>query len=158
MWLPYLVAKPKPKTKPLLVVSAGLDYAIPKRNCLWNLVPVAMPLRITLPIVGNKLDSGQITASNFGPYNAVGAMARSLPPSSSPSRMIPKITRVLAINWLKRTKKLTTLGKLFRWLDDQCAGGFTARQPFDEGHNVSQDDMSITVVIYGRSFWGDLTK
>jgi len=136
---------------PLLVVSAGLDYVIPKGTA-YELSASSNATSDDVTYSWEQLDSGQITASNFGPYNAAGAMARSLPPTSSPSRMIPKITRVLANKLTQENPKVNDpwetvplIGRSMRW-------GVTARQPFEEGHNVSQDDMSITVVSTAGPF------
>ena len=83
MWLPYLVGETQTQNEPLLVVSAGLDYAIPKGTA-YELSASSNAASDNVTYSWEQLDSGQITASNFGPYNAAGAMARSLPPSSSP--------------------------------------------------------------------------
>ena len=42
-----------------------------------------------------QLDVGQVDATNFGPYNHIGAQARSLPPSLSPIRTVPGMDAVL---------------------------------------------------------------
>ena len=41
-------------------------------------------------------DDGVVTISNFGPTQTTGAMARSLPPTTSSDRYIPKLSRVVA--------------------------------------------------------------
>ena len=52
-------------------------------------------------------DNGGVTFADFGPTYNVGSMVRSLPPSSSPNRYIPKLSRVAA-NQLTETNP--TLG------------------------------------------------
>ena len=68
-----------------------------------------------------------------------------------PSRMIPKITRVLANKLTQENPKVNDpwetvplIGRSMRW-------GYSS-SAFDEGHNVSQDDMSITVVSTAGPF------
>ena len=59
---------------PLLVVSAGLDYAIPKGTA-YELSASSNAASDNVTYSWEQLDSGQITASNFGPYNAAGALS-----------------------------------------------------------------------------------
>lgn len=43
-----------------------------------------------------QTDNGIVTRAGFGPNNPVGAMFRSLPPSTLPTRYFPSLDRVLA--------------------------------------------------------------
>ena len=42
-----------------------------------------------------QLDTGKVDIYNFGPYNHLGAQARSMLPSISPVRVIPEMSAVL---------------------------------------------------------------
>jgi hypothetical protein len=79
--------------------DAGPDYVIPQGT--------AYVLRgsATDPDSGDALtycweqtDSGQVTNTSFGPNVINGSMNRSLPPTSSPNRYIPKLSRVASGN------------------------------------------------------------
>jgi hypothetical protein len=50
----------------------------------------------TLMYCWEQNDDGVVTISNFGPSLSSGAMARSLPPTTSSDRYIPKLSRVVA--------------------------------------------------------------
>lgn len=49
----------------------------------------------TLFYTWEQLDSGNIRSSDFGPQNRNGALARSLPPSVNPTRVLPNWNRIL---------------------------------------------------------------
>ncbi|MCH3880886.1 MULTISPECIES: reprolysin-like metallopeptidase [Tenacibaculum] len=77
--------------------NAGQNYTIPQGT--------AFVLRGTatdsdsgdnLMYSWEQTDSGQVTSGQFGPTRTVGAQARSLPPTTSPDRYIPKLSRVVA--------------------------------------------------------------
>ena len=77
--------------------NAGNDYTIPQGT--------AYVLRGTatdadedddLLYCWEGTDSGQVTSAQFGPTRTIGSMARSLAPTSSPNRYIPKLSRVVS--------------------------------------------------------------
>ena len=45
-----------------------------------------------------QLDSGEVSQENFGPQNAIGPQARSLPPSAESTRFIPNMSQILKGN------------------------------------------------------------
>ena len=76
--------------------NAGSDYTIPQGT--------AYVLRGTatdadedddLMYCWEGTDSGQVTSAQFGPTRTIGSMARSLAPTTSPNRYIPKLSRVV---------------------------------------------------------------
>ncbi|MCI2228889.1 M12 family metallo-peptidase [Polaribacter sp. MSW13] len=79
------------------VVNAGSDYVIPRGT------PYVLRGSATdadgedqLMYTWEQIDNGQVTTGQFGPTRAVGAMTRSLPPSTSSNRYVPKLSRVVA--------------------------------------------------------------
>jgi len=126
-------------------VDAGPDFFIP--------VGTAFELKIS-PIEGDasytycweQLDSAEIRSSNFGPFNATGALARSLPPSLNSSRTIPNLDRVLN-NQLTQVKPrlndawetVPLVGRSMRW-------GMTVRKQSETFTQLAQDEIEVTAV------------
>jgi subtilisin-like proprotein convertase family protein len=79
-------------------VSADRDYTLPIGTAYELKATGSDPDGDTLYYCWEQLDSGQVDASNFGPYNHLGAQARSLPPSVSPIRTVPQMDAVLEGN------------------------------------------------------------
>ncbi len=79
------------------VSDAGLDHVIP--------IGTAYVLKGSatdadgadnLMYCWEQTDSGQVSSSQFGPTRAVGAMVRSLTPTNSSDRYVPKLSRVIS--------------------------------------------------------------
>lgn len=79
-------------------VSADRDYTLPVGTAYELEATATDPDGDTIYYCWEQLDSGQVDAANFGPYNHLGAQARSLPPSLSPIRTIPQMEAVLEGN------------------------------------------------------------
>lgn len=79
-------------------VSADRDHTLPVGTAYELKATGSDPDGDALYYCWEQLDSGQVDASNFGPYNHLGAQARSLPPSISPSRSVPQLDAVLEGN------------------------------------------------------------
>ncbi len=75
--------------------SAGDDYVIPQGTA-YVLRGSASDLDSgdVLTYCWEQTDSGQVTNTTFGPTRTTGSMNRSLPPTTSPNRYIPKLSRV----------------------------------------------------------------
>lgn len=133
------------------VVNAGADYFIPQGT--------AYVLRgsATDPNAGDALmysweqtDSGQVTSAVFGPTNTQGAMARSLPPTASPDRFIPKFSSVLSGNLTQTNPNTSSSWETVSTVARDLNWNLTVRdrQPTATGLNgqTSSDNMKITVV------------
>ena len=79
------------------VANAGADYTIPQGT--------AYVLRGSatdadggdvLSYCWEQNNSGQVTRGQFGPTRTIGAQTRSLLPSASPNRYVPKLSRIVA--------------------------------------------------------------
>ena len=75
--------------------SAERDYSLPIGTAYELKASGSDPDGDVLYYCWEQLDAGQVDANNFGPYNHLGAQARSLPPSKSPIRVIPGMDAVL---------------------------------------------------------------
>ena len=90
------------------IANAGNDYHIPAGTA-YVLKGSASDLdgSDNLNFCWEQIDSGQTNYLNFGPDLTSGSMNRSLPPSNSPDRYIPRFSSVLAGN---TTQTNPTLG------------------------------------------------
>jgi len=79
---------------PVFITQAGDDYYIPI-GTPYELKAQQIESQMGTTYCWEQLDSGQITSDNFGPYNATGSMARSLPPYLDSYRMITNQERLI---------------------------------------------------------------
>lgn len=79
------------------VADAGDDYTIPQGTA-FKLVGSAIDSdeEDVLTYTWEQVDSGTTTSSNFGPAKTSGAVWRSRPPSTNPTRYMPARSRVLS--------------------------------------------------------------
>ena len=131
-------------------INAGSDYAIPIGTA-YELIG-SSNIENNVTYCWEQLDNGKITASNFGPHNASGATARSLPPKISPIRTIPSMVEVLknSLTQVNPTvndawETVSLLGRTLHW-------GLTGRFQQNDQFMVSQDDMKISVIASAGPF------
>ena len=126
-------------------IDAGPDFFI----------PVGTPFELTVdPVEGEddftycweQLDSDQIRSSNFGPFNGTGALARSLPPSLSPSRSIPNLERVLSNQLTQENPRINDAWETVPLVGRAMLWGLTVRKQASTFSQVAQDEMEINVV------------
>ena len=79
-------------------VSADRDYTLPVGTAYELKAVGSDPEGDSLHYCWEQLDTGQVDIYNFGPYNHLGAQARSMLPSISPKRVIPEMSAVLEGN------------------------------------------------------------
>ncbi|WGD36099.1 reprolysin-like metallopeptidase [Olleya sp. YS] len=78
------------------VADAGLDYTIPNGTAFILKGAASDPDPTdALTYCWEQIDSGVTTNSTFGPTKTTGAVWRSRPPSTSPNRYMPILSRVL---------------------------------------------------------------
>ncbi len=131
------------------LADAGSDYNIPK-GTPYVLKGSATDLDGTdnLTYCWEQIDSGTTNYQNFGPDLSSGAMNRSLPPSSSSNRYIPKFSSVLAGHVTQTNPTLgsdwesvSTVARTLNWaltVRDRSPANAT-------GGQTSYDRMQITV-------------
>jgi subtilisin-like proprotein convertase family protein len=78
------------------VANAGNDYTIPSGTAFILKATATDPDGADdLTYTWEQLNNGQTTSGNFGPTKATGPLWRSRPPSESPNRYMPILSRVL---------------------------------------------------------------
>ncbi|MGC6421477.1 MAG: reprolysin-like metallopeptidase [Flavobacteriaceae bacterium] len=147
---------PQPLTNTPPSVSAGNDYTIPKGTAYVLQATASDPDEEELYYCWEQLDTGEIGSSEFGPQNASGAQARSLPPRIESTRHIPQWDRILLGELIETEPKLNsdwetvpTVGRTLQW-------GVTVRDrqsvASGQGGLVDQDRMRITVLDQAGPF------
>ena len=138
------------------VVDAGPDYFIPIGTAYALTATATDPDGDTLYYTWEQMDDGNIENENFGPTNFSGALARSLPPTTSPIRSIPNEAAVRAGTLTQTTPNIysswetvATVGRTMNW-------AVTARDRFAEagtsGGRTHRDDVLLTVVDTQQPF------
>ncbi len=129
----------------ILNIDAGQNYTIPVGTPYELKVDLSPNLEVeNYTYCWEQLDSAEITSSNFGPYNPIGSMARSLPPNISPKRKIPNLKRILDSELTEQNPSIgddweTTplIGRKMQW-------GLTVRKQTPTLSLVAQDSIEIT--------------
>lgn len=132
------------------VANAGNDFTIPTGTAYILKGSATDPNGgDTLSYCWEQIDSGQVTNTSFGPTLTSGSMNRSLPPSSTSDRYIPKLDRVIT-GQLRQTnptinsawETVSIVGRTLNW-----ALTVRDREPTAVGLNgqSSFDLMQITV-------------
>ena len=145
-------------------VNAGTDIAIPQGTA-YKLEATASDANFPIYYSWEQLDGNQqIVQGNFGPTNTTGAMARSFLPTSTNIRYIPNMSRVVSGTLTKTNptndtsfpassddwETVSTVSRTLNW-------GVTVRDRSQSSTNtsggqVSQDDLTITVVPTAQAF------
>ena len=132
-------------------VSAGNDMIIPMGTA-YVLDAIAQDSDgDQLTYCWEQLDSGKVVANEFGPYLSAGSMNRSLPPTSSSRRTIPRLAAVLSGNLTESNPSIllnsgwetvSLIERTLRW-------GVTVRDRNQNDPNgvgfTAQDEKTITV-------------
>lgn len=130
-------------------VDAGIDYFIPKGTAYVLKGTATDPNGgDNLTYCWEQIDSGVTNYQNFGPDLPSSSMNRSLPPSSSPDRYIPRLSSVIAGNTIQTNPTLgsdwETVSNVARSLN--WALTVRDRSPRNAtGGQSSYDTMLITV-------------
>ncbi len=119
------------------------------------IIPIGTPYELKVDLSSNledenftycweQLDSGEITSSNFGPYNPVGSMARSLPPNISPQRTIPNLKRILDSELTEQNPSIGSDWETVPLIGRKMKWGLTVRKKTPTLSLVAQDSIEIT--------------
>lgn len=125
-------------------VDAGSDYSI----------PIGTPYELSIPEIEGEgitycweqLDSGLVTSENFGPYEVFGSMARSLPPKSIPSRIIPNKEQLLSNSLTQENPGVDDAWETTSLVERKLNWGLSVRKEQGDFVQVAQDKMEIAVV------------
>lgn len=134
-------------TNQIPVLSAGLDYNIPKGTA-YTLTAIATDTD-RLSYCWEQLDSGRVTSQDFGPNLLSESMNRSLLPDSLPSRTIPRMSNVLAGNLTQENPTIGSAWETVSLVERSLRWGITVRDRDQANPNgvgfSAQDEMNIRV-------------
>jgi subtilisin-like proprotein convertase family protein len=131
------------------IVDAGGDYTIPIGTAYELEATGTDPAGDTLFYCWEQLDSGQVDASNFGPYNHLGAQARSLPPSASSIRTLPEMEAVLNGKLIQVNPSLSSRWETVAMVDRTLTWGVTVRDRYPapaDGYGRIASDVKVLKV------------
>jgi subtilisin-like proprotein convertase family protein len=129
---------------PVFITHAGDDYYIPI-GTPYELKAQQLESQMGTTYCWEQLDSGQITSDNFGPYNATGSMARSLPPSLDSYRMIPNQERLITNSLTQENPGVDDAWETVPLVARTMEWGLTVRKPFENSIQLAQDRVTVTV-------------
>lgn len=131
-------------TPPSLV--AVTDVTIPK-GTPFVLTGSALDTDIddVLSYIWEQTDNGIVTQATFGPTNPTGALFRSLPPTSSPSRYFPKLERVVSGDLTQDTPNLNEAWETLSLVERELNFALTVRDNATNGGQLTSDEVSVFV-------------
>lgn len=132
-------------------VEAGQDYTIPKGTA-YSLTAVATDTD-SLTYCWEQLDSGVVRSGDFGPNLLSGSTNRSLLPTTSTTRIIPRMTSVLAGNLTETNPTLGSGWETVSSVERNLQWGITVRdrdQANPSGVGFSAQD-SMTIKVDGEA-------
>ena len=128
--------------------DAGADYTIPQGTAyVLRGSATDVDSGDNLTYCWEQIDSGQVTNSSFGPTLTSGSMNRSLPPTTSPDRYIPKVERVIAGQLTETSPTLGSDWETVATVDRTMNWALTVRdrEPTSTGLN-GQSSLDLTVI------------
>ena len=99
-----------------------------------------------------QIDDGVVTNTSFGPKNLSGANFRSLPPSGSGERYMPKLSSVLSGNLTLENPNTLSIWETLSSVPRDLNFGFTVRDNAVGGGGVAQKTMKVSVVDTDGAF------
>lgn len=133
-------------------VSAGADLILPIGTAYELKATASDSDGDSLFYCWEQLDSGKVNASNFGPYNHLGAQARSFPPTSSPVRTVPALEAVLSGALTLENPTVGGRWETVSMLDRILTWGVTVRDRYPAvsgGNTALASDLRVLKVISG---------
>ena len=85
-------------------------------------------------------------------YDAIGALARSLPPSESPTRILPNMNQILLGNLTQENPGLNDAWETVPLVARSMKWGLTVRKPVGSSIQLAQDQIVINVLASAGSF------
>ena len=131
------------------VIEAGPNLTIPSGTA-YELIAIAEdPEGAPIHYCWEQLDKGQVSHDNFGPNRPIGPQARSLPPSLSPIRTIPRMESVLTGNLTQTNPRVNQAWETVSNVERRLSWGLSVRdsyrQIFGQQGQVSFDTRVLTV-------------
>ena len=131
-------------------VSADRDYSLPIGTAYELKATGTDPDGDVLYYCWEQLDAGQVDASNFGPYNHLGAQARSLRPSASPVRTIPGMDAALEGSLTMVNPQIDSRWETVSMVDRKLTWAVTVRDRYpasDQAKGRMAFDVKVLKVI-----------
>ncbi len=123
------------------------DYVIPKST------PFVLTGNSTDPDVEDilsytweQIDNGVVTRATFGPTNPSGANFRSLPPSTSPTRYFPLLSRVIDGNLTQTDPEVGSAWETVSEVEREMNFAFTVRDNAASGGQVVSELVNVAVM------------
>ncbi|MEM9078543.1 MAG: reprolysin-like metallopeptidase [Bacteroidota bacterium] len=93
-----------------------------------------------------QIDNGVVTTATFGPENPSGANFRSLPPSTSPARYFPRLSRVAQGNLTQTNPPESSAWETVSNIQRDLSFALTVRDNATGGGQVISDILNVKVV------------
>lgn len=131
---------------PPVIIPAG-DFVIPKGTA-FVLTGNATDPDVTdvLTYAWEQIDVGVVSASSFGPDNAIGANFRSLKPTSSPARYFPRLSEVIKGNLTQTNPTINAAWETVSEIERDLNFALTVRDNVTGGGQVVSDLVNIRVL------------
>ncbi|NER09641.1 Por secretion system C-terminal sorting domain-containing protein [Muriicola jejuensis] len=128
------------------VITPSEDYVIPKGTAfvLSGVASDPDPSDV-LTYTWEQIDNGVVTTSTFGPQNASGANFRSLPPTTSPKRYFPRLSRVVQGQLTQTNPPINSAWESVSNVQREMNFALTVRDNAAEGGQVASDVLNIRV-------------
>ena len=131
------------------VIEAGPNLTIPSGTAYELIATAEDPEGTPLHYCWEQLDKGQVSHDNFGPNRRVGPQARSLPPSLSPTRTIPRMESVLTGKLTQTNPNVNKAWETVSTVERRLTWGLSVRdryaQTIGQQGQVSFDARVLTV-------------
>ena len=130
-------------------VNAGIDYTIPKGTAYELKATASDPDNLKLYYCWEQLDSGEVGTNNFGPNFHLGSQARSLPPTESAVRTIPRMESVLDGKLTETNPTIVSNWETVSNIERTLTWGVTVRDyfpPLSNGKGKTTSDARILKV------------
>ena len=129
------------------VIQPLTDYNIPKGTAFVLTGEASDPdVGDVLTYVWEQADDGIIKADSFGPDNVSGANFRSLPPTTSPQRYFPKLSRVAEGNLTQTDPVEDSAWETVSNVERAMNFALTVRDNASGGGQVTSELMTVNVV------------
>lgn len=122
------------------------DFTIPKGTAFVLTGNATDPdVDDVLSYTWEQTDNGIITQATFGPASPAGAMFRSLPPTTLPSRYFPKLNRVVSGNLTLTEPGLNDAWETVSLVERELNFALTVRDNALNGGQLISDEVSVFV-------------
>ncbi len=128
------------------IITPQPDYQIPSGTA-FVLTGVATDVDADpLTYAWEQIDDGVVVTATFGPNNVSGANFRSLPPTSSPERYFPRLSRIVAGTLEQENPGINEAWETVANVGRDLNFALTVRDNNPEGGQITSDSLVVTVL------------